>query len=133
MPDRPAKALSPTVDPTEVGVDPARLARIDTVTHDYVDSGRFPCVQFLLARRGEIVHHDVYGHADLDDGRPIRDDAIFRIYSMTKPVTSVALMMLYEEGKVLLEDPVSRFLPAFADTRLFVSGNEVNYLSLIHI
>ena len=127
MPDRPAKALSPTVDPTEVGVDPARLARIDTVTHDYVDSGRFPCVQFLLARRGEIVHHDVYGHADLDDGRPIRDDAIFRIYSMTKPVTSVALMMLYEEGKVLLEDPVSRFLPAFAETRLFVSGNEVNY------
>ena len=119
--------LAPTVDPTEVGIDPDRLDRIDAVTHDYVDSGRFPCVQFLLARRGEIVHHDVYGQADLDDGRPLRDDAIYRIYSMTKPITSVALMMLYEQGKVLLEDPVSRFLPSFAGTRVFVSGDEVNF------
>ena len=60
-------------------------------------------------------------------GGPMRDDAIFRIYSMTKPVTSVALMMLYEEGKVLLENPVSRFLPSFAGARVFESGNEVNF------
>ncbi len=127
MSDRVTASLSPTVDPAEVGIDPARLARIDAVTHDYVDAGKFPCVEFLLARRGEIVHHDLYGQADLDDGRPIRDDAIFRIYSMTKPITSVALMMLYEEGKILLEDPVSRFLPAFAKTRVFVSGNQVQF------
>ena len=116
--------LEPTIDPAEVGIDPARLARIDAVTHDYVDSGRFPCVQFLLSRRGEIVHHDLYGWADVDQQRPVRDDSIFRIYSMTKPVTSVALMMLYEEGKVLLENPVSRFLPSFAGaTRVFRSGD----------
>ncbi|MDZ7674899.1 MAG: serine hydrolase domain-containing protein [Acidimicrobiales bacterium] len=116
--------LEPTTDPGEVGVDAGRLARIDDLTHDYVDSGRFPCVQFLLARRGEIVHHDIYGHADVAEQRPVRDDTIFRIYSMTKPVTSVALMMLYEEGRVLLENPVSRFLPDFADPRVFVKGNE---------
>ena len=119
--------LEPTIDPAEVGIDPARLARIDAVTHDYVDSGRFPCVQFLLARRGEIVHHDIYGHADVDEQRPVRDDTIFRIYSMTKPITSVALMMLYEEGKILLENPVSRFLPAFGGGRVFDGGNHINF------
>ena len=119
--------LEPTTDPREVGIDADRLARIDAVTHDYVDSGRFPCVQFLLTRRGEIVHHDVYGHADVEDRRPVRDDTIFRIYSMTKPVTSVALMMLYEQGLVLLEDPVSKYLPSFADPRVFVSGNEYKF------
>lgn len=121
--------LEPTIDPTEVGIDPSRLARIDAVTHDYVDSGRFPCVQFLLSRAGEIVHHDVYGHADVDDGRPVRDDTIYRIYSMTKPVTSVALMMLYEQGKLLLEDPVSKYLPSFAGPRVFTSGDEFNFQS----
>ncbi len=126
---RAATALAPTVDPSEVGIDPDRLARIDAVTHRYVDSGRFPCVQFLLARRGEIVHHDLYGHADMDDQRPIRDDAIYRIYSMTKPVTSVALMMLYEEGRLLLEDPVAKYLPSFAGARVFASGNHVNFTS----
>lgn len=124
-----AASISPTVDPREAGVDPDRLARIDAVTHDYVDSGKFPCVQFVLARGGEIVHHDLYGHADVEEGRPIRDDSIYRIYSMTKPVTSVALMMLYEEGKVLLENPVSRFIPAFEGLRVFESGNELNYVT----
>lgn len=119
--------LEPTVDPAEVGVDPDRLARIDAVTHDYVDSGRFPCVQFLLVRRGQIVHHDLYGHADVGDERPVREDSIFRIYSMTKPITSVALMMLYEEGRVLLEDPVSKYLPSFAGVRVFSGGNELNF------
>ncbi len=124
-----AASLSPTVDPGEVGIDADRLARIDAVTHSYVDEGKFPCVQFLLARRGEIVHHDVYGHADVEAGRPIQDDSIYRIYSMTKPVTSVALMMLYEEGRVLLENPVSRFIPAFEGLRVFESGNDVNHVT----
>jgi CubicO group peptidase (beta-lactamase class C family) len=119
--------LEPTIDPTEVGIDPTRLARIDAVTHDYVDSGRFPCVQFLLARRGEIVHHDLYGYADVEEQRPLTDDTVFRIYSMTKPVTSVALMMLYESGEVLLENPVSRFLPSFEGARVFESGNHLNF------
>lgn len=120
-------ALEPTVDPTEVGLDPDRLARIDQLTHAYVDDGRFPFVQLLVSRRGEIVHHDLYGFADRDSDRPIRDDCIVRVYSMTKPVTSVALMMLYEQGKVLLEDPVSKYLPAFAEPRVFESGNHQRY------
>ena len=119
--------FEPTIDPGEVGVDPSRLGRIDAVVDDYVASGRFPCGQFLLARRGEIVHHHLAGHRDVDEQLPIAADSIFRIYSMTKPVTSVALMMLYEEGKVLLENPVSRFLPSFADTRVFASGNENSF------
>jgi CubicO group peptidase (beta-lactamase class C family) len=120
-------ALEPTVDPTEVGFDPSRLARIDEVTHAYVDDGRFPFVQLVVSRRGEIVHHDRYGFADRDSDRPIRDDCIVRVYSMTKPVTSVALMMLYEQGKVLLEDPVARYLPSFADARVFVAGDPSRY------
>ena len=120
-------ALEPTIDPSEVGIDPARLARIDELTHGYVDDGRFPFVQTLVCRRGEIVHHDVYGFADRDSDRPIRDDAIVRVYSMTKPVTSVALMMLYEQGKVLLEDPVSKYLPSFANPRVFASGNHLRF------
>ena len=119
--------LEPTVDPSEVGVDPARLARIDELTHAYVDDGRFPFVQLLVSRRGEVVHHDLYGFADRDSQRPIREDCIVRVYSMTKPVTSVALMMLYERGKVLLEDPVSKYLPAFAAPRVFASGNHQRY------
>ena len=120
-------SLAPTADPAELGFDPARLARIDEVTHAYVDDGRFPFVQLVVSRRGEVVHHDLYGFADRDSGRPIRDDCIVRVYSMTKPVTSVALMMLYEQGKVLLEDPVSKYLPAFAAPRVFASGNHQRY------
>ena len=116
--------LSPSVDPAEVGLDPSRLARIDAVLHGYVDRGLLPCTQFLLTRGGEVVHHDVYGMADVAEGRPLTEDTIFRIYSMTKPVTSVALMMLYEQGVVLLEDPVEKHLPAFADARVWVAGNE---------
>lgn len=119
-------SLSPTVDPADAGFDPAGLARVDALTHGYVDDGRFPFVQLVIARGDQVVHHDTYGHADVDSGRPIRDDAIVRIYSMTKPITSVALLMLYERGQVLLEDPVSRYLPAFAGTRVYVSGDATN-------
>jgi CubicO group peptidase (beta-lactamase class C family) len=120
-------ALEPTVDPAEVGVDPARLPRIDELTHRYVDEGLFPFVQIVVSRRGEIVHHDSYGYADRDSDRPYRDDCIARVYSMTKPVTSVALMMLYERGLVRLEDPVSRYLPAFANPRVFTAGDPTRY------
>jgi len=120
-------ALEPTVDPTEVGVDPARLARIDDLVHRYVDDGRFPFGHVVVSRRGQVVHHHQYGFADRDSGRPHRDDCIVRVYSMTKPVTSVALMMLYERGLVLLEDPVSRYLPAFAQPRVFTGGDPMRY------
>lgn len=120
-------ALKPTIDPADAGFDPDRLARIDAVTHAYVDDGRFPFVEVLVARRGEILHHDLYGFADRDSQRPIQDDSIVRVYSMTKPVTSVALMMLYEQGQLLLEDPVSKYLPSFAEPRVWTGGDHTNY------
>jgi len=114
--------LTPTVDPSEVGIDPTRLARIDDVLRPYVDEGLLPFVDFLLTRRGEVVHRVLYGNADVEAGRAIEADAIHRIFSMTKPVTSVALMMLHEQGKVLLEDPVEKYLPALANPQVWVEG-----------
>ncbi len=116
--------LEPTVDPARVGFDPDRLTRIDDVLHGYVDSGKLPMTQFALARHGQLVHHDAYGWADVEERRPLEPDALFRIYSMTKPITAVALLMLYEQGKVLLEDPLETYLPEFADPQVYVSGNE---------
>ena len=109
--------LSPSVDPTDVGFDVDRLSRLDSLLHAYVDSDRLPGTQFLLTRRGEVVHHDVYGMADIEQERPLTEDTIFRIYSMTKPVTAVAVMMLYEQGKLLLEDPIEQYLSAMANPR----------------
>jgi CubicO group peptidase (beta-lactamase class C family) len=120
-------ALELTVDPSEVGIDADRLPRIDAVCQSYIDSGKFAGAQFVLTRRGEIVHQFLGGHADVERGRELRDDTIFRIFSMTKPITSVALMMLYESGALLLEDPVSMYIPEFADTRIWVSGDTTNY------
>jgi CubicO group peptidase (beta-lactamase class C family) len=116
-----------TADPEKVGLSRERLARVDAVTHRYVDEGRMPCVVTVVARQGEVVHHDLYGWSDVVDQRPIEHDSIFRIYSMTKPITSLALMQLYEQGRVMLEHPVSKYIPAFADTQVFESGSEDEY------
>ncbi len=113
-----------TAEPQDVGMDADRLGRLDAMTHRYVDEGRLPGVVTVISRHGEIVHHDRYGWADVESQRELRDDDIFRVYSMTKPITSIALMMLYEEGRVLLENPVSRFIPGFADTQVWESGDE---------
>lgn len=104
------------------GFDRDRLGRLDAVLHRYVDDGKLPGVQTLVSRRGELVHRDLYGHADVEAGRPVAEDTLYRIYSMTKPITSVALMMLYEEGAFLLENPVTRWLPELADLRVWVDG-----------
>lgn len=93
-----------------------RLARFDALARGAVEDGRLAGVVTLVARRGRIVQNGVYGLADLEDGRPMRPDTIFRIASMTKPLTSVAVMILLEEGRLLLSDPVTRYLPAFKKT-----------------
>ena len=115
----------PTVDqdPTAVGVDPDRLTRIDAHLRRYVDEGRLAGWQLHLTRRGQTVHSSVYGSRDLEAGLPVEQDTLWRIYSMTKPVTSVAAMQLYEQGRVRLNDEVSRYLPDFADMRVLVGGN----------
>jgi CubicO group peptidase (beta-lactamase class C family) len=118
--------LKVTCDPAEVGFDADRLRRIDTHFAPYVDDGRLPGWLVLVSRRGEIAHLSAYGARDLASGAPVQTDTLFRIYSMSKPITSVAAMMLYEEGAFELTDPVSRFIPSFADMRVYEQGMAIN-------
>ncbi len=101
-----------------------RLDRIRTAMQRYVDRGEVPGVVTLVARKGQIVHFDAVGYADADDKTPLKTDAIFRIASMTKPITSVALMMLYEEGHFLLSDPIHKWLPEFKDVQVIEPAPE---------
>jgi len=118
--------LTIEVDPAEAGFDADRLARIDAHFRRYVDEGLLPGWQLALTRGGKRVHVARYGHRDVENGLPVEDDTVFRIYSMTKPVTSVAAMMLYEEGAFELKDPVERWIPSFADARVFTGGTAEN-------
>jgi CubicO group peptidase (beta-lactamase class C family) len=115
-------ALEPEIDPAEAGFDSARLARIDRHFARYVDDGRLPGWLLMISRNGHIVHVSRYGQRDMEAGLPVEADTLWRIFSMTKPVTSVAAMMLYEEGAFELSDPVSRFIPSFADIRVYAGG-----------
>jgi CubicO group peptidase (beta-lactamase class C family) len=114
--------LKVTCDPAEVGFDAERLRRIDAHFTPYVDDGRLPGWLTLVSRRGEIAHLSTYGSRDLASGAPVETDTLFRIYSMSKPVTSVAAMMLHEEGAFELTDPVSRYIPSFAGLRVYEQG-----------
>jgi CubicO group peptidase (beta-lactamase class C family) len=114
--------LSVTTDPAEVGLDADRLRRVDRRLARWVDEGQLPGFLVTVARHGRLVHVGRYGHADVEAGRPVTDDTRWRIYSMTKPVTSVAAMSLYEEGAFQLNDPISRWLPEFAETRVYAAG-----------
>ena len=108
---------------TTLGFSAERLQRIDRLLEDrYVGPGRLPCAQFALARRGEIVHQAVIGQQDPERGVPLAEDSVFRIYSMTKPVTTVALMSLVEEGRIALDDPVMKYIPAWAGLGVFKAG-----------
>lgn len=108
---------------SSVGVDPTRLSRLDDHFAKYVDDGRLAGWQVLIQRHGQLVHQRTYGMRDLEAGRTFDDDTIVRLYSMTKPITSVAAMILIEEGRLQLKDPVSAYIPAFADTRVYRSGS----------
>jgi len=112
----------PLSKPEDVGLSSERLARMDKAIHEYVDAGRTPGVVTLIARHGKVVHVDAYGKADLTTGRATRSDDIFRMYSMTKPITSAALLMLFEEGKFQLTDPLSKYFPAFADAKVYAGS-----------
>ncbi|RZU34030.1 serine hydrolase domain-containing protein [Blastococcus saxobsidens] len=115
--------LQVDTDPAEVGLDAGRLARIDRRMARYVDDGQLPGFLLTVARRGRLVHVGRGGSRDVENGRPVEPDTRWRIFSMTKPVTSVAAMMLYEEGAFQLTDPISRWLPEFAETRVYVAGS----------
>ena len=110
------------VDARTAGVDQARLERIDRHFSRYVADGRLPGWLLLISRGGKVVHLSTCGHRDVEAGLAVEADTLFRIYSMTKPITAVAAMMLYEEGAFDLRDPVSRFIPAFGNVRVFRDG-----------
>ncbi len=99
--------------PETVGMSSERLARIDAVVNEYITAGKQANVGVLIARNGKIVYHKAFGQDDVAAKTPLRRDAIFRIASQTKAITSMAAMMLFEEGKFLLDDPVSKYIPAF--------------------
>jgi CubicO group peptidase (beta-lactamase class C family) len=113
------------VDAAEVGFDPDRLSRIDRHFRRYVDDGRLPGWLLAISRKGRVAHLETYGARDLETKAPVALDTLFRIYSMTKPVTSVAAMMCYEEGLFELTDPVSRYIDSFRDVRVFRGGSAV--------
>ncbi len=118
----------PTAKPNEMGFSSTRLNRIKPFMQSYVDQGKLPGLITMIARHGKVVHFEKYGVMDVD--KPMQFDTIFRIASMTKPITSVAIMMLYEEGKFLLNDPISKFIPKFKDVKVF-SHIDKNGLRLV--
>jgi len=114
----------PTAAPEDAGMSFDGLARIRPAMQAYIDDGRLAGVMTMVARRGNVVHWDAVGMRDIDAGAPLELDDIFRIYSMTKPITSVAVMILVEEGAIALDDPVSKFIPAFAGVTVLSDDGE---------
>ena len=123
--------LAPTpASPESAGMSKAALDRVEAhLKHRYIDSGRFPGTQLLIYRRGKIVHSTVQGLADVERKVPVKDDTIFRIYSMTKPITSVAFMMLVEEGRVAIDEPVHKYIPEWKNLGVFQAGTAPAFLT----
>ncbi|PIB95922.1 serine hydrolase [Caulobacter sp. X] len=116
--------------PEAVGMSSERLKRIDGfIQSKYIDSGKLPCALTQVWRRGQLAYTSVLGQADVERGKPLKADSLFRIYSMTKPITSVAFMMLVEDGLVALDDPVHRFIPAWRTLGVFNGGVQGAFLT----
>ena len=113
----------PRVDPREVGLSSERLSRLDEHFRRYVDDGRLAGWLVAVARHGRVAHMSSYGSADAARTRDFTEDTVVRLYSMTKPLTSVAAMMLVERGQLALKDPVANFLPEFGESQVFTGGS----------
>ena len=112
--------------PESVDMSSERLDRIKPFMQAYIDDGKLAGVQTLVARRGRIVHFESMGTLNLDTGEPLKEDSLFRIYSMTKPVVSLAAMMLHEEGKFQLNEPIAKYLPAFDGVKVYTDKGLVD-------
>ncbi len=113
--------------PEQAGFDGRRLERIsDHLNRNYIEPGKIAGCQVLVARHGHPAYYRSFGQMDLERNRPVTDDTIFRIYSMSKPITSIALMQLYEQGHFQLNDPVHRVIPQWRDMEIYVSGEGEN-------
>jgi CubicO group peptidase (beta-lactamase class C family) len=123
--------LAPTpASPESAGMSKPAFDRLEAhLKSRYIDAGRFPGTQLLIYRRGKVVHSAVQGLADVERKAPVRDDTIFRIYSMTKPITSVAFMMLVEEGRVALDEPVHKYIPEWKNLGVFQAGTAPAFLT----
>lgn len=115
--------LQPDVSPADVGLDPDRLGRIDSHFAPYVDDGRLPGWLIVVSRRGRVAYVSTYGHRDREAEKPVEPGTIWRLASMTKPITSVAALMLYERGAFELKDPVSDWIPSFGASQVYRSGS----------
>jgi hypothetical protein len=113
----------PMAKPEEVGMSSERLARVRVAMQRYVDKGLVPGVVTMVARSGKVVHLEAIGSRDVENKQPMTTDTIVRIASMTKPIASVALMMLYEEGHFLLSDPIAKLLPEFTNMKVAVPAS----------
>ena len=122
----PARAQDlPQASPAEVGLSPENLEKVKTAVQTAVDQKQTAGVVVAVARRGKLAMLEAFGKSDIAADKPMRPDAIFRIYSMTKPIVTVAAMQLVEEGKIKLDDPVSKYVPEFKDLRVHAgSGDE---------
>jgi CubicO group peptidase (beta-lactamase class C family) len=121
--------LSVEIDPRDAGFDAERLARLDRFLDAYVASGRQKGNLIAICRHGKVAHLSFRGARNESAGLPVELDTIWRMYSMTKPITSTAAMLLYEEGALSLFDPVAKYIPAFADARVYRQGPAVNMIS----
>jgi CubicO group peptidase (beta-lactamase class C family) len=128
----PKPAVLAEARPESAGFSPERLQRMDHFLQDYVEQRRIPGAVALIARNGKIIYHKSFGQDDTDTRTPLRRDAIFRIASQTKAVTSVAVMMLFEEGKFLLDEPVSNYIPAFKNPQVMdkFNGADTTYTTV---
>jgi len=113
--------------PASVGLSEERLSQIEEVMKRYIDDDLVPGTVTLVARKGKVVHLEAQGYRDVERKQPMTTDTIFRIASMTKPITSVALMMLYEEGHFQLNDPISEFLPEFSDMQVLIESDDYDF------
>ncbi len=109
----------PMAVPEDVGISAERLEEIAPALQDYVDKGQLPGFLTVIARKGKIAHFETIGMQDVENKKTVEADTIFRIYSMSKPITSVAVMILYDEGRLQLDDPVEMYIPAFKDMKVF--------------
>lgn len=110
------------------GLSTDSLEVADSKMKAYVDEGKLSCVATLIRKEGEVAHRLTYGKASIEEERTLTDNTLFRVYSMSKPITAAALMILYDEGKFQLDDPVARHIPVFENTKVYVDGEEVDQI-----
>ncbi|MBT8220981.1 MAG: beta-lactamase family protein [Bacteroidia bacterium] len=110
---------SSIVTPESVGISSERLEKLDAVMTSMVDEGKIAGVQTAISRKGKLIHYNTYGKSDLESNSPLSENSLWRIYSMTKPIASVGLMMLYEDGKFQLNDPLEKYLPEFKEMQVY--------------